>query len=106
MTLRDMFRLDDSTVILGRRVYNFLCRVIIFAAATVLLGAVGILLGYLILFGSDLIGLDGKTRDLIKAATGMLYVLLVISSLLFAVGDLIQLLWYYLTSGAGKNGTR
>lgn len=105
MTLRDMFRLDDSTVILGRRVYNFLYRVVIFAVATVVLGALGILLGLLILFGADQIGLDAKTKDFIKAATGVLYVLLVISSLLFAVGDLLQLLWYYLTSGVRENGT-
>lgn len=106
MTMRDMFRLDDSTVVLGRRVYNFLSRVVIFAVATVALGALGIVLGYLILFGADLIGLDAKTKDLIKASTGVLYVLLVISSLLFAVGDLLQLLWYYLTSGVGKDGNR
>ncbi|MDE2788297.1 MAG: hypothetical protein OXL37_16780 [Chloroflexota bacterium] len=93
-------------MVLGRRVYNFLYRVVIFAVATIVLGAVGILLGFVILFGADLIGLDEKTKDLMKASTGMLYVLLVISSLLFAVGDLLQLLWYYLTSGVGRNGTR
>ncbi len=106
MAMRDMFRLDDSTVGLGRRVYNLLYRVVIFALATVVLGAVGILLGFLILFGADLVGLDEKTKDLMKASAGMLYVLLVISSLLFALGDVLQLLWYYLTSGVGRNGTR
>ena len=104
MSVRDIFRLEESTELVGRRVYNFLVRVAIFLAAIVALGALGIIVGILVLYGADVIGLDEKTKGYLRAASGILYVLLVIGAFLFAVGDLLQLLWYYLTSGAGRDG--
>ena len=104
MGLSDIFRLEESTELVGRRVYNFLIRVGIFAAAIVALGALGIVVGILVLYGAELVGLDEKTRYFLTGTSGVLYVLLVTAAFLFAVSDLIQLLWYYFSSGVGRDG--
>ena len=64
----------------------------------------GVGVGFLVIEGGVLIGLDEKTRDLLKASSGILYVLLVMGSFLFALGDLAQLVWYYFFGGVGSDG--
>ena len=68
------------------------------------MGDLGIVIGNLVLYGAELVGLDEKTKYLLGAISGVLYVLLVLGAFLFAVSDLIQLLWYYFSSGVGRDG--
>lgn len=103
MGLREIFRLEESTERLARGIYNFLFRVAVFSIAILTLVGVGIGVSFVVIQGGVLIGLDAKTQDYLKAGSGVLYVLLVIGSFLFALGDLAQLLWYYFFRGVGSD---
>ena len=46
MGLRDIFRLEESTVRAGRRIYNFLIRAVSYGIAIVILGGVSVGLNF------------------------------------------------------------
>ena len=88
MRILDLIRPEASTIAFGNRIANLLYRVLLVTIAIVILGAVAVLLGYLVNIGADFA---------IRYGAQGLYVLLVIASWLFALADQLRLLFIYLT---------
>ena len=104
MSFRDIFQLEESTVRLGKLIYNLLAKALIFSLAIVGFAAFGIGLNFLFEVGASLLGLDDKTEVLLKAGAGLFFVTLVVTAVLFGIGDVLKLSWYYLRHGGGENG--
>ena len=95
--LRDVFRLEESTVVTARRLYNLLVRAVMFGSAIVILGGMSVGFHFLIAYAASFLGLDQKTQDLLKAGSASFFVVLVIVAFLLSIGDVLKLLWYYLS---------
>ena len=101
--LVEIFRPDRNTLALGSRLVNLFYRVVVVAAFLVLLGGVAVVLNYAATFGAELIDLDQRARPYIRAGGGLLYGLLVISSLVFGLADILQLYRNYFSRGADND---
>ena len=104
MDFRDIFQLEESTIRIGRRIYNLLVQALMFSLAIVGFGALGVGLNFLLPIVASLLGLDDKTQVLLKAGAAVFFVILVVTTVLFGIGDVRRLLWYYWRHGEGKNG--
>ena len=101
MRFRDIFELEESTVRLGQRIYNLLARALFFILAIVSFAALGVGLNFLFEIVASLLGLDDNTEILLKAGAGLFFVILVVTTVLFFIGDVLRLIWYYLRHGGG-----
>lgn len=103
MGLRDVFRLDESTVVTARRLYNLLVRAVMFGSAIVILGGMSVGFHFLIAYAASSLDLDQKTQDLLKAGSASFFVVLAIVAFLLSIGDVLKLFWYYLRGRENGN---
>ena len=75
-----------------------------FGIAIVFVGVVSVGLNYLQPHAAFILGLDEKTQGMIQAGSAIFFVVLVVAALLFAIGDVVKLVWYYLSGREGENG--
>ena len=104
MRFRDIFQLEESTARLGNFIYNLLVKALIFSLAIVGYAALAIGLNFLFEVGASLLGFDDKTSVLLKAGSGLFFVILVVTTVLFGIGDILKLNWYYLRHEGRGNG--
>ena len=104
MNFRDIFQLEDSTVQTGQRIYNLLVRTLMFALAIVGFAGLAVGLNFLLPVVASLLGLGDETLTLLRAGAAIFFVILVVATLLYSIGDVLTLVWYYLRHGEGENG--
>ena len=75
-----------------------------FGVALVALGGMSLGLNFLLNFGAAAYGLDEKTQDYLRAGSASFFVVLVMAAFLFAIGDVVKLVWYYFFGREGEDG--
>ena len=103
MSLREVFRLEESTTRQARGVYNLLVKTVIYSVAIVALIGIGVVLNFVIVHGSALIGLDDKTQNLLSTGSKVLYVLYVVLAFILGVGDQLRLMRHYISGEESRN---
>ena len=104
MSFRDIFQLEESTARIGNLIYNLLVKALIFSLAIVGYAALAIGLNFLFKVCAPLLSFDDKTEVLLKAGSGLFFVILVVTTVLFGICDVLKLSGYYLRHGGRGNG--
>ncbi len=104
MRVRDIFRLEESTIRLGKRIVNLMAKGLMFSLAIVGFGALAIGLNLFLPIVASQLGLDDKTQVLLKAGAAVFFVVLAVTSVLFGIADVCKLFWYYWRDGESKDG--